>query len=129
MGFCSLQKCTSLDSDEQVLWLSNGIEQKSSRQGCPSTPYIFLPIVDVLKHMLQDERHGVQRMQLLNGKNVISYMFTNNTTLYLVSSKGNIDKTMIVFQKFKTTIWAKSNLNKIIDLWMANKYMDWAWGK
>jgi hypothetical protein len=36
---------------------------------------------------------------------------------------------MIVFQKFGTTIWAKSNLSKIIVLWMANKYMDWAWGE
>jgi len=50
-------------------------------------------------------------------------MFANNTTFCLVSSKGDINKTMIVFQKFGTTIWAKSNLNKIIPLWMANKYM------
>jgi len=55
--------------------------------------------------------------------------FTNNTTLYLISSKGNIDKTMIVFQKFGTMIWPKSNLNRIIALWMANKYIDWAWGE
>jgi len=56
-------------------------------------------------------------------------MFANNTTLYLISSKGNINKTMIVFQKFGITIWAKSNLNKIIALWIAKKYMDSAWGE
>jgi hypothetical protein len=72
MGFCSLQKYTSLDSDEQFSWLSNEIEQRSTRQGCPSAPYIFSPIVDVLGHMLQDERHGVEKMQLLNGKHMIS---------------------------------------------------------
>ncbi len=25
-GFCSLQKCTSLDNGEQILWLSNGVK-------------------------------------------------------------------------------------------------------
>jgi hypothetical protein len=56
-------------------------------------------------------------------------MFANNTTFYSISYKGKIDKTMIVFQNVGKMTWAKSNLNKIIALWMANKYMDLAWGE
>jgi hypothetical protein len=91
------------------------------KQGCPSTPYLFLPIVDVLGHMLQDPRMEYLRCSLPNGAQSTSQLFIDDTTFYMAGSKENIERTMEMHHKFGATSRAKLNLTKYIAVWVLPK--------
>jgi len=99
------------------------------RQGYPLAPCLFLLIVDVLRHMLQDPMHGVLAMLLPNGTESTSQMLTNDTTFYLAGSKENIKRTMAMLHKFGAASGAKLNLTKYVAIWVLPMEKDWSWGE
>jgi hypothetical protein len=83
-GFCDnlpphkTYKVVILNGDPFQLW-------RSTRQGCPLAPYIFLFIIDVLGPMLHAPRHEVEGLKLLDGANTAQQFFAD-AQLFL--SKG-----------------------------------------
>jgi hypothetical protein len=67
----------------------NGVEgstfplARSVRQGCPLSPYLFILATDVLGHMLDDPRFGVEGLTLPGGREIRDQTFADDTTLYL----------------------------------------------
>ncbi len=44
---------------------------RSVRQGCPLAPYLFILAMDVLGHMLEDQRFGVEGLSLPRGRRML----------------------------------------------------------
>jgi hypothetical protein len=67
----------------------NGVEgstfplTRSVRQGCPLSPYLFILVTDVLGHMLDDPRFGVEGLTLPGGREIRDQTFADDTALYL----------------------------------------------
>ncbi len=66
----------------------NGVEgnafplARSVRQGCPLSPYLFILAMDVLGHMLDDPRFGVEGLTLPGGRKIRDQTFADDTMLY-----------------------------------------------
>jgi len=56
---------------------------RSVRQGCPLAPYLFIIVTDVLGHMLEDPRHGIEGLILPKGGSIRNQTFVDDTALYL----------------------------------------------
>jgi hypothetical protein len=56
---------------------------RSVRQGCPLSPYLFILATDVLGHMLDDPRFGINGLTLPSGREIRDQTFADDTTLYL----------------------------------------------
>jgi len=56
---------------------------RSVWQGCPLAPYLFILATDVLGHMLDDRRFGIEGLALPRGGYVKDQTFVDDTALYL----------------------------------------------
>jgi hypothetical protein len=96
----------------------NGVEGStfpltgSVRQGCPLSPYFFILATDVLSHMLDDHRFGVEGLALPGGGNFMDQTFTDDTTFYLQGTRSNMERTQKVLGIFCKVFGAKINWNK-----------------
>jgi len=93
----------------------NGVEgrtfplARSVRQGCPLSPYLFILATDVLGHMLDDPRFGVEGLALLGGERITDQTFADDTALYLQGTRGNMERAQKVLDIFCKASGAKIN--------------------
>jgi hypothetical protein len=113
----------------------NGVEgaafplAKSVRQGCPLSPYLFILATDVLGHMLDDPRFGVEGLTLPGGRKIRDQTFADDTALYLQGTRENMEKTQKVLDIFCKASGAKINWKKTAAIWASKKERDWEWGQ
>jgi hypothetical protein len=65
---------------------------RSVKQGCPLAPYLFILATNVLGHMLDDPKHGIEGLKLPKGGYVWDQTFVDDTTLYLKGTHDNMNK-------------------------------------
>jgi len=113
----------------------NGVEgsafplAKSVRQGCPLSPYLFILATDVLGHMLDDPRFGVEGLTLPRGRKIRDQTFADDTALYFQSTCENMERTQKVLDIFCKASGAKVNWNKTAVIWANKREKDWEWGQ
>ncbi len=98
------------------------------RQGCPLAPYLFILATDVLGHMLEDQRFGVEGLSLPRRGHIIEQTFADNTALYLQGFCANLERTQKVLNLFYMASGAKVNWNKSAAIWASKRTRSWEWG-
>jgi len=112
----------------------NGVEgrafplAKSVRQGCPLSPYLFIMATDVLGHMLDDPRFGVEGLTLPGGRKIRDQTFADDTAVYLQGTRENMERTQRVLDIFCKASGTKVNWNKIAAIWASKRVKNWDWG-
>jgi hypothetical protein len=99
LRFCSLwiRWVSSLYKSASLAIKLNGVEgstfplDRSVRQGCPLSPYLFILATDVLAHMLDDHRFGVKGLALPGGRKITDQTFADDTALYLQGTSDLLD--------------------------------------
>jgi mannosylglycoprotein endo-beta-mannosidase len=105
----------------------NGVEgsafplARSVRQGCPLSPYFFILATDVLGHMLDDPRFGVEGLILPGGGEIRDQTFADDTALYLQGTRENMERTQRVLDTFCKASGAKVNWNKRDAVWASKR--------
>jgi len=99
------------------------------RQGCPLVPYLFILATDVLGHMLDDQRFGVEGLSLPRGGRIIDQTFVDDIALYLQGSRSNMDRVQGVLNLFCKASGAKINWNKTAVIWASRRSKNWEWGQ
>jgi hypothetical protein len=113
----------------------NGVEGstfplgKSMRHGCPLSPYLFILATDVLGHMFNDHRFGVNGLALPGGGKITNQTFVDDTTLYLQGTRDNMERTQNVLDIFCKASGAKINWHKTAAIWANKKNKEWEWGQ
>jgi hypothetical protein len=113
----------------------NGIEgsafplARSVRQGCPLSPYLFILATDVLGHMLDDPRFGVEGLTLPGGRKVRDQTFADDTALYLQGTPENMERTQRVLDTFCKASGARVNWDKTTAIWASKSEKSWEWGQ
>ncbi len=102
---------------------------KSVRQGCPLAPYMFILVMDVLGHMLDDPKHEIEGLHLPKGGCVRDQTFTNDIALYLKGSLSNLSKAWVVLKLFYLAYGAKVNWGKSTTIWANKEKKEWEWGQ
>ncbi len=82
---------------------------KLVRHGCPLAPYLFILVTNVLGHMLDDPKHGIECIKLPKGGCIRDQTFADDTTLYLKGTHGNMNKAQAVLDLFYQASGAKVN--------------------
>jgi hypothetical protein len=59
----------------------------------------------------------------------MSQMFVDDTALFLVGNKNNLNKIKQTLDLFVVVFKAKLNIHKSIALWISTKERTWSWGK
>jgi hypothetical protein len=137
LGFCLkwIRWVSSLYTSASSTIKLNGVEgsafplARSMRQGCPLSPYLFILATDVLGHMLDDPRFGVEGMTLPGGRKIRDQTFADDTALYFQGTSKNMERTHKVLDIFCKASVAKVNWNKIATIWASKREKDWEWGQ
>jgi hypothetical protein len=103
--------------------------QRSVRQGCPLAPYLFILATDILMHMLDDPKFGVEGLTLPRGGLLRDQTFADDTTLYLQGSPSNLDRAQGVLRTFCRASGAKINWPKTAAIWASQRERTWSWGE
>jgi hypothetical protein len=136
LGFCPqwIRWVGSLYRSASLAIKLNGVEgstfplARSVRQGCPLSPYLFILATDVLGHMLDDHRFGVEGLALPGGGKITDQTFADDTTFYLQGTCSNMERTQKVLSIFCKASGAKINWNKSSVIWASKRDKDWEWG-
>ncbi len=99
------------------------------KQGCPLAPYLFILATNVLGHMLNDPKHGLEGLHLPKGGWVRNQTFADDTTLYLKGSPNNSSKAWAVLELFGLASGAKINWGKSVAIWANKEKKEWEWGQ
>jgi hypothetical protein len=84
---------------------------------------------NVLGHMLDDHRFGVEGLALLGGRKITNQTFANDTVFYLHGMRDNMERTQKVLDIFCKALGAKINWNKLCAIWASKRNKDWEWGR
>jgi hypothetical protein len=133
LGFCPkwIHWVSSLYTSASSTIKLNGVEgsafplARSVRQGCPLSPYFFILATDVLGHMLDDLRFGVEGLTLPGGRKIKDQTFADDTALYLQGTRENMERTQKVLDIFCKASGAKVNWNKTTVIWASKNEKDW----
>jgi len=63
-------------------------------------PYLYLLVADALGYMLQDSVHKIQGLKLPNGDTSLKMLFADDTSLSLLDTKENLDRTMKMLELY-----------------------------
>jgi hypothetical protein len=85
--------------------------------------------MDVLGHMLDDPRHGVEGLNLPKGGCIRDQTFAYDTTLYLKGTQDNMNRARAVLETFCKASWAKINWGKSATIWASKRSREWEWGQ
>ncbi len=113
----------------------NGVEgntfplARSVRQGCPLSPYLFILATDVLGHMLDDHRFGVEGLALPGGGKITDQTFADDTAFYLQGTRDNMERMQKVLDIFCRASGAKINWHKTVAIWASKRNKEWEWGQ
>jgi len=137
LGFCPqwIRWVSSLYISASSAIKLNGVEgstfplAKSVRQGCPLSPYLFILAIDVLGHMLDDHRFGVEGLALPGGGKITDQTFAEDTALYLQGTRKNMERAQKVLNIFCKASGAKINWNKSCAIWASKRDKEWEWGR
>ena len=137
MGFRDtwIQQVMALNRSASATIIVNGEQsvpfklQRSVRQGCPLTPYLFLLTVDVLGQMLQHPECQVKGLKLPDSTVITNQMFADDTLLLLEGTPEHMDKAIDVINRFGAASGAKLNLHKSVGLWVSHTPRNWTWGE
>ncbi len=99
------------------------------QEGCPLASYLFILATDVLKHMLDDLRFGIEGLTLPRGGCVKDQTFADDTALYIQGSCPNMVKTQRVLDFFCKASGAKVNWSKSTAIWANKRGKNWVWGQ
>jgi hypothetical protein len=132
LGFCPkwIRWVSSLYTSASSTIKLNGVEgsafplARSMRQGCPLSPYLFILATDVLGHMLDNPRFGVEGLTLPGGKKIRDQTFADDTALYLQGTRENMERTQRVLDIFCKASGAKVNWNKTAVIWASKREKD-----
>jgi hypothetical protein len=108
LGFCPqwIRWVSSLYRSATSAIKLNGVEgstfplARSVRQGCPLSLYLFILAMDVLGHMLDDHRFGVEGLALPGGGKITDQTFADDTALYLQGTHDNMERAQKVLTSF-----------------------------
>lgn len=103
--------------------------ERSVRQGCPLAPYLFILATDVLGHMLDDPKYGIEGLTLPRGGLVRDQTFADDTALYPKGHPANLDRAKEVLRIFCRASGAKINWHKSATIWASKKGKPWEWGE
>jgi len=117
LGFCPqwIRWVSSLYGSASSAIKLNGVEgstfplARSVKQGCPFSPYLFILATDVLGHMLDDHRFGVEGLALPRGGKITDQTFADDTALYLQGTRENMERAQKVLDIFCKASEAKIN--------------------
>ncbi len=117
IGFCLkwIRWVSSLYTSALSTIKLNGVEgsafplARSVRQGCPLSPYLFILATDVLGHMLDDPRFGVEGLTLSGGREIRDQTFADDMAFYLQGTRENMERTQRVLDTFCKASGAKVN--------------------
>ncbi len=137
LGFCPqwIRWVSSLYGSASSAIKLNGVEgspfplARSVRQGWPLSPYLFILATDVLRHMLDDPRFGVEGLTLPGDWKITDQTFADDTALYLRGTRENMERTQKVLDNFCKALGAKVNWNKSCAIWASKRDKDWEWGR
>jgi hypothetical protein len=137
LGFCPqwIRWVNSLYGSATSAIKLNGVEGSTFplarlvRQGCPLSPYLFIMVTDILGHMLDDHRFGVEGLALPGGEKITDQTFTDDTALYLQGTRDNMERAQKVLDIFCKASGAKINWNKSCAIWANKRDKDWEWGR
>jgi hypothetical protein len=137
LGFCPkwIRWVSSLYTSASSTIKLNGVEgsafplARSVRQGCPLSPYLFILATDVLGHMLDDPRFGVEGLTFSGGRKIRDQTFADDMALYLQGTRENMERTQRVLDIFCKASGAKVNWNKTAAIWASKREKDWEWGQ
>jgi len=103
--------------------------ERSVRQGCPLTPYLFILATDVLGYLMADPKFEVEGFSLLQGGLIRDQTFADDTALYLKGTPGNLDKAQRILTLFSQASGAKVNWHKTAAIWANKSERTWLWGE
>ncbi len=83
--------------------------------------------MDVLGHMLDNSKHKVEGLTLLEGGYVQDQIFANDIALYLKGIQSNLDNAQSILDLFCLTSGAKLNWGKSATIWASKDKKDWEW--
>ncbi len=137
LGFCPkwIRWVSSLYTSASLTIKLNGVEgsafplARSVKQGCPLSPYLFILATNVLGHMLDDLRFGVEGLTLPRGRKIRDQTFANDTALYLQGTREIMERTQRVLDIFCKASGAKVNWNKTAAIWANKREKYWEWGQ
>jgi hypothetical protein len=92
-------------------------------------PYLFIIATDVLGHMLEDPKHGIEGLTLPKGGNIKDQTFVDDTALYLKGNQSNTDKAHNVLKIFYKALGTKINWNKFAAIWASRRERTWNRGR
>jgi hypothetical protein len=126
---CSLYKSASSAIKLNGVEGSTFLLARSVRQGCPLSPYLFILATDVLGHMLDYHRFGVEGLALPGGGKITDQTFVDDTALYLQGTRNNMERMQKVLDIFCRTSGAKINWHKTAAIWASKRNKEWEWGQ
>lgn len=82
--------------------------------------------------MLEDPRYGVEGFKLLGGSKVTDAEFDDDTNLFLVGTKENLERARSILELYCLASSSKLNWNKTYGIWASRRdrlfTWEWRWG-
>ena len=135
-GFSSLRVSwiRALYVDASIQIIVNGQKNqpfslgRSVRQGCPLAPYFFLFVADIFGNILDDQKYRVLDLKLPDNSFLISIMFADDTSLYLLGVPKNLDRAFKILELYCSASGSKLNGHKTRCIWASSILKTFSWG-